>query len=101
MCRTTATAEAPLLMRSAAASQIVSLLLCIAMMLIHTNKALHVHECRGGCKRAGCCRVMSKTCVELASEQAAGNLTEICQNLEQQRPVPCQARREGADRYNN
>jgi len=42
--------------------------------------------------------VMSKTCVELASEQAAGYLTEVSQNLEEQRSVPCQASSEGADR---
>ena len=45
--------------------------------------------------------MMSKTCVELASEQAAGYLTKVCQNFKQQRPVPCQASSEGADRYNN
>ncbi len=50
---------------------------------------------------AGCCTVLSKTCVELASEQAAGYLTEVSQNLEQQRPVPCQASSECAYRYDN
>ena len=89
------------MMRIAAAARAVSMLLCIAMVLIHTDRELYVHECRGGGKRAECCTVMSKTCVELASEQAAGYLTEVCQNLEQQRPVPCQASSEGADRYDN
>ena len=93
--------DAPLMMHSVAAARTVSLLLCIAMVLIHTDRELHVHECRGGCKRGGCCTVMSSTCVELASEQAAGYLTEVCQNLEQQRSVPCQASSEGADRYND
>ncbi len=88
-------------MHSAAAARTVSLLLCIATVLIHTDRKLYVHKCRGGSKRAGCCTIMSKTCVELASEQAAGYLTEVCQNLEQQRPVPCQASSEGADRYDN
>ena len=78
ICRIAATAEAPLLMHSAAAARTVSLLLCTAMVLIHTDRELHVHECRGGCKRGGYCTVMSKTCVELASEQPAGYLTKIC-----------------------
>ena len=37
------------------------------------------------------------TCVELASEQATRDLTEVCQDLEQQCSVPCQATSEGAD----
>ena len=41
------------------------------------------------------------TCVKLAPEQSARYLAEIGQDLEQQRPMPCQASGEGTDRYHN
>ena len=54
MCMSTATTEAPLLMHSVAVVRAVSLLLCVAMKLIHTDRELHVHECKSGCK----CRML-------------------------------------------
>ena len=41
--------------------------------------------------------LLQPTCVELSSQQAARDLAEVCQHLEEQGSMPGQARGESAD----